>query len=611
MTKGLTKLYPWGASKRSITSLLGERRIFNFVPGNTYGSKREAIRKMLATGKITYDVISKLPDTGATTEADLYGSQRRRADLPLKRTTGETIHGPRLTHNERYDGPYDPNEPPKVFRNYGGFNRGRTLRNTRGQEVEGPRLPPRRRPKQPASRALVVNGKRLGAKKALEMHPMLRQHVMQKGKQGVREATLANRLRKMNREEGIPSHLVDVREARITQDMNHRIRSNIVSHHNLENPDRNLSVLEFLDGVRGTVMGFIREKVPSKIQIILKSQFQEKDDSSPIRYFRSTQHVALESTNVDELYEEIAKQLVYAFEVHTGRDSGLLLKYVLGLSITVSKFDPVRITGSGYIPLPDRVVNSLGVINMENKDDKCFMYAVTRFLNPVEKNAKRITKQLLEQTKKLDWRGVSFPTPLDGGSISSFESNNNVGVFVVGLQTNKFVPLRAPGKGYEKIVDLFFYRNEHGESHYACVKSLSRLLRSGRTKGNHKFYYCRYCLKSFYKEDKQIDHTYLCSQHKCTKVDIPPKGSTLKFGHYRNTIRAPLVAYADFETMHKGVSEKRGKTRLEAEHILICFSVVFVSDIPNFQPKPVTYTGLDAGKKNVFGICFTQGFTNP
>ena len=224
---------------------------------------------------------------------------------------------------------------------------------------------------------------------------------------------------------------------------------------------------------------------------------------------------------------------------------------------------------------------------------------MTRFLNPVEKNGGRITKQLLEQTEELNWKGVSFPTCLDGGSISNFERNNNIGVFVVGLQGGKFVPLRAPGGSYEKIVDLFFHRNEEGKCHYSCVRSLSRLLKSSRIKSGHKLYYCRYCLASFYKEDDKLNHTLLCSQHKCTAVKIPKEGSTLKFTRHRSTIRAPLVAYADFETMHKGVSEVKGKTHLVSEHILICFSVVFVSDIPTFRPKSVTYTGLDAGKKFV------------
>ena len=297
MPIGRTGLYQWGNTLRSITSLLNERRIFNIVPGNTYGSKRESIRRMLRSGELTYGRVMNLPDIGRTPEAEFYGSQRRRANLPLRRTTGEVIQGPRLTHDEDYDGPFDPNEPPRVFRGYGGFNK---RNDPGGGSVSriGKGLGAHRN-------AMVVNGKALGARRALEMHPFLRKHVMQKGRSGVKDSTLVRRLRRMHREEGIPSHLVTVGEARIIQDMNHRIRSNIVSHHNLVNPDRTLSVLEFLDSIKEKVKGFLSDNSPVKAQLILRCQFLEKDESSPSRFFRTRQHVVLASTDMEELYDTI------------------------------------------------------------------------------------------------------------------------------------------------------------------------------------------------------------------------------------------------------------------------------------------------------------------
>ena len=133
MVRGQTKLYSRGNMSRSITSLLGEKRIFDLVPGNTYGSKREVICFMLVKGQLTYDLVKGLPDLWRTTEEDLYGSQRRRAQLPLKWTTGEVMERPRITHDESYDGPFVPNEPPPIFRGYGGFNQHKPMRNSAGQ----------------------------------------------------------------------------------------------------------------------------------------------------------------------------------------------------------------------------------------------------------------------------------------------------------------------------------------------------------------------------------------------------------------------------------------------------------------------------------------------
>ena len=185
MPRGRTKYYAWGNSQRTISSLPDERRIFDLVPGRAYGSKREAIRAMLESGQLTYDMVSGLPDRGTVTRQDLYGSQRRRANLPLRRVTGEVMEGQRVTHDESYGGDLDPNERPLEHWRYGGLNRGRPLRNTRGEVIQGPRRTPKPKLRSTFSKVMVVNGKRVGARKALEFHPMLRDHVRQMGRQGV------------------------------------------------------------------------------------------------------------------------------------------------------------------------------------------------------------------------------------------------------------------------------------------------------------------------------------------------------------------------------------------------------------------------------------------
>ena len=84
MPRGKVKYYPWENSQRTITSLLSEKRIFGLVPGSTYASKRKAIRTMLESGGLTYDMVSKLPDSRSPAQRELYGSERRRANHTFK-----------------------------------------------------------------------------------------------------------------------------------------------------------------------------------------------------------------------------------------------------------------------------------------------------------------------------------------------------------------------------------------------------------------------------------------------------------------------------------------------------------------------------------------------
>ena len=101
---------------------------------------------------------------------------------------------------------------------------------------------------------------------------------------------------------------------------------------------------------------------------------------------------------------------------------------------------PLR--GSSHIPLPNKIKDTKALINIKNKDNQCFKYAVTRALSPVTKNAGLISKELKEQTKKYNWDGIEFPTPCTERQFKNFEKNNNVSLLVLGEnhQTN-IIPL--------------------------------------------------------------------------------------------------------------------------------------------------------------------------
>ena len=77
---------------------------------------------------------------------------------------------------------------------------------------------------------------------------------------------------------------------------------------------------------------------------------------------------------------------------------------VVKLDINIIAYSPLR--GNSYIPLPKKLADKNAIINMKNEDDQCFKWAVTRALNPVDKNAERIDKTLRKQAEKLKWDGI-------------------------------------------------------------------------------------------------------------------------------------------------------------------------------------------------------------
>ena len=69
----------------------------------------------------------------------------------------------------------------------------------------------------------------------------------------------------------------------------------------------------------------------------------------------------------------------------------MILDRVENFYINIANYEPLL--GSSYIPLPKELNNSMkGLINIKNKDLKCFMCCHIRLINPQNKNAETINK---------------------------------------------------------------------------------------------------------------------------------------------------------------------------------------------------------------------------
>ena len=108
--------------------------------------------------------------------------------------------------------------------------------------------------------------------------------------------------------------------------------------------------------------------------------------------------------------------------------SGWRLLRVAKLTIHTTEYKPLRgssaYTASGsYVELPEFIKAKKAVINIKNTDTQCFKWCVTRALNPVQKNAERVSKLLQQQAQQLHWDGIEFPVKLS--DIDKFEKMNN------------------------------------------------------------------------------------------------------------------------------------------------------------------------------------------
>ena len=106
--------------------------------------------------------------------------------------------------------------------------------------------------------------------------------------------------------------------------------------------------------------------------------------------FHSKTEVILESTDCKELFSKMKETVLESLAKFQRQGSNWRFHSVLRLDLHIVKYVPLG--GSSYIPLPKFLEAKKAIINLKNEDDECFKWAITRTLNPVEKNCKRIDK---------------------------------------------------------------------------------------------------------------------------------------------------------------------------------------------------------------------------
>ena len=76
------------------------------------------------------------------------------------------------------------------------------------------------------------------------------------------------------------------------------------------------------------------------------------------------------STNILETYENMKQKTIESFATYTSGGSGWISQIIKILEINVDRFNPLK--GEGYIDLPQPIKTKKAIINVRNKDNRCF-----------------------------------------------------------------------------------------------------------------------------------------------------------------------------------------------------------------------------------------------
>ena len=220
-----------------------------------------------------------------------------------------------------------------------------------------------------------------------------------------------------------------------------------------------------------------------------------------------------------------------------------------------------------YIPLPDWLESKKALTNMKNVDDeKCFIYCLGRWKNPVDKNPQRITPLLRKQCEEFNLEGISFPISWRG--IDRFERQNDISVNVLGLDGKEIVTLRKTREKKENHVILF--KLKQGENkHFALVNNINRLWFGQDSKNRNQRQVCEGCLNSFNSKKTLEVHEEFCVNDG-VKAVLPPPRSVVKFRKVQCCTVVPFVIYADFESILEKTSKLVGEKTTQIQHHIPC-----------------------------------------
>ena len=255
-------------------------------------------------------------------------------------------------------------------------------------------------------------------------------------------------------------------------------------------------------------------------------------------YFVSKPAIYLHTSDFGHEYSVAMANIHRQIQEFTRRGSGWVVERIEHVDLYISKYRPIR--GNTYTKLPKDLASRKAIINIQNKDDRCFMWSVLAAIHPAAKDPQRVSKYT-DYSDELDFTGIPFPMALS--DIPRFEELNKIGINVLGYGENGLFPLYSTKTRTTRVVNLLLLTPDDGPAHYCLITDINRLLFTA-TKYEHRKHVCNYCLCPFNSEKRLGKHQEFCTVDK-QRVEMP-KDLTLKFKNVHKQVKY-FVIFARFQ----------------------------------------------------------------
>ena len=144
--------------------------------------------------------------------------------------------------------------------------------------------------------------------------------------------------------------------------------------------------------------------------------------------------------------------------------------------------------------------------NIQNDDQKCFLWSHVRHSNPVKIHPEKITEEDKKLANDLDYDGIEFL--VREKDFSKIEIKNNICIKVFCYENKLIFPIYVSNQKFENSMDLLPII-DGDKLHYVYIKDFNRFM-FHKTKNKNKKYFCKSCLQCFSSKNVLTKHKKDC-----------------------------------------------------------------------------------------------------
>ena len=183
--------------------------------------------------------------------------------------------------------------------------------------------------------------------------------------------------------------------------------------------------------------------------------------------------------------ESYFQNILYMVDIWINNRSGWNVESIESQYINISTYRPVY----GLVELKNPKKE---LINIKNKDEKCFWWFHVRHMNLSKEHPEIIKKTDKKFAEKLDYDGIKYP--VQEKDFSKIEVKNNICINGFGYENGIVFPIYVSDQNFGSMD--FFLLIDDDKLHYVYIKDFDRFIFQ-KTKNKNKKWFCRSCLQCF------------------------------------------------------------------------------------------------------------------